>query len=209
MVYESRTYVLHPGKLPEYLAMFSGNAAVQQLLAPHLVGFWVAEGGELNAVHHLWQYEDRTARALARTGLAAQPTMQSFFATAAPLLQRQQSHLMWGDVLAPTSASTPSTPGVFDRVSMPLYPNPMGNEVQRKVQQTLTEGFQAVATLERRLFEQGGPSCELLLMLRSDSLKQRDERWAQVHRLLHDIDFIAAAGYSSQLLLPATFSPWR
>ena len=209
MVYESRTYALSPGRLPEYLSMLHGDTAVLSLLAPHLVGFWIAESGSLNAAHHLWRYEDRTDRARARSSLAAEPAMQRFLSRAAPLLQSQHSSLMQGVVLSPDTPPERSPSGVFDRVSMALHLTSGKNEIQHQVRLILTETFQTIATLERRMFEQGGPSCELLLVLRSDSLAQRDDRWANAHRRLQNVDFVSEAGFSSQLLLPTAFSPWR
>lgn len=206
MIYESRTYLLQPGTVPAYLAMFAGDPAVQQLIAPHLVGFWVAEGGALNTVHHLWKYEDREARALARTSLATQPAMQGLFAKAGPLLHRQSSTLLWGDVVAPGS---PSTPGVFDRVSIAPRPGIDGDAIVRQLSQILADCFQPVATLNRRMFEHVGPNVECLLVLRSDSLQQRDECWSKVVPSLAGIDLLATVHCSTQLLLSTSFSPWR
>lgn len=209
MIIESRRYRLHPGKLQEYLAGFADTPAALDLLRPRLAGFWFAESGELNTVHHLWRYESRAHRAAVRAGWATVPAMAEFVARVMPLLQQQRSEVLDGEVLeAPADASA----GFFDRISVRFRPqaSAAAEGLASCLDQCVAAQFQRVATLRRRQFEAAGPLCELHLVLRSDSLAQRDARWRSVEA---DLSALAAspllACLDSQLLLPAPFSPWR
>lgn len=208
MVIESRCYTLHPGKLQEYLACFSAPC-VLDLLGPRIAGFWYSESGTLNQVHHLWRYESRADRAAVRAGWPGVPAMAEFFSRAMPLLQRQRSHVMGGEVL---DAHGSQTPGVFDRISLGFKPQAgaAAEGLASFLGQCMAAQFERVATLRRLQFEAAGPLCELQLILRSDSLEQRDARWRAVDA---DLSALAAspllATLDSQLLLAAPFSPWR
>jgi hypothetical protein len=208
MIVESRCYTLHPGKLHEYLACFTAPG-VLDLLGPRIAGFWFSESGTLNQVHHLWRYESRADRAAVRAGWPKLPAMAEFFSRAMPLLQRQRSHVMSGEVLqAPDGQGA----GVFDRISLCFQPQ-AGAAAEGHASalgQCLAAQFQRVATLRRLRFESAGPLAEVQFVLRSDSLAQRDGRWRGVEG---DLSRLAAspllASLDSQLLLAAPFSPWR
>ncbi|NDH54359.1 MAG: hypothetical protein EBY24_20825 [Betaproteobacteria bacterium] len=123
MLYESRSYALHPGKLPEYLAAFGGDSEVLAILARRLAGFWITESGQLNGVHHLWRYENRAARAAARAAMAGEPAMGRFFSKVTPLLQTQHSRLLAGQI---AQGNATRTGGVYDRVRLVLRPDAAG-----------------------------------------------------------------------------------
>ncbi len=208
MILEARSYRLHPGKVAEYLALFGRDPEVLPALAPHLAGFWTVEAGELNAVRHLWRYENRAARARARAELAAQPAIQRFFTSVLPLLQHQHSVVLQGDVRQPG----PGTGGVYDRIRLRLRPDAgaPGDALSRELATALANIFDPVACLRRLAFEEAGPLCELQVVVRSDSLEQRDARWVKARGLVDALDYSAAeSAPDCELLLPAPFSPWR
>ena len=207
MIVESRRYVLHPGKLQEYLACFSAQPGVLDLLRPRLRGFWFTESGALNTVHHLWTYESRTDRAAVRASLAATSVMQEFFARVTPMLQEQGSEGFTGSV---QNASGSTARGVFDRLSLLLHPGAGGEALAASLEERLGAQFDCVAALRRRPFETAGPLRELQLVLRSDSLAQRDSRWREIDAAISPLaDSPLVASLDCQLMLPAPFSPWQ
>jgi hypothetical protein len=56
MIYEFRTYTLHPRTLPEFIKRF-GDALEPRLKLSKLAAFWYTEIGPLNQVIHVWPYE--------------------------------------------------------------------------------------------------------------------------------------------------------
>ncbi|MBD3765873.1 MAG: NIPSNAP family protein [Rhodobacterales bacterium] len=70
MIHERRIYRLKPGAGPAYLALLADRGL--PLVTRHLplMGFWLAETGGLNALHHLWSYADWAEREAARAALA-------------------------------------------------------------------------------------------------------------------------------------------
>lgn len=210
MLYESRSYTLHPGKLPEYLSLFTADNAVVDLLRPHLRGFWFTEGGRLNRVHHLWQYESRAARAEARGALARRPEMGAFFGKVTPLLQAQESWMLQGTVAVPVQGSTG---GVFDRLSLDVSAD--GSEATGRAldafASVLGEQFELVADLRGHAFETAGPLRNALFVLRSASLDQRDACWQRATPALQDVAVahLPHTRLETELVLPVPFSPWR
>ena len=95
MIVEERTYTLHPGKVPEYLALYEREGlALQRAALGTLVGYFSTEVGTLNQVVHLWAYQDLEDRSRRRAELLADPDWQAYFARIAPLLQRMESRLL-------------------------------------------------------------------------------------------------------------------
>lgn len=209
MLYESRSYALHPGKLPEYLTSFGGDAEVLAILGRHLAGFWINESGPLNGVHHLWRYESRAARAAARAAMAGEPAMGRFFGKVTPLLQTQHSRLLAGEV---ASGDAARAGGVYDRVRLVLRPDAgeVGERLADALHATLARHFEPVANLRDRMFESAGPLTEALFVLRSASLDERDQHWAKANPALCELGGLGTlANVQSELVLPAAFSPWR
>jgi hypothetical protein len=95
MIVEERTYTLHPGKVPEYLALYEREGlALQRAALGTLVGYFSTEVGTLNQVVHLWAYQDLEDRSRRRAELLADPDWQAYFARVAPLLQAMESRLL-------------------------------------------------------------------------------------------------------------------
>ncbi|MEM7252155.1 MAG: NIPSNAP family protein [Pseudomonadota bacterium] len=70
MIYEFRTYTLHPRCLGEFLKRFS-EALPKREAYSTLSAFWYSEIGPLNQVIHVWGYESLDARAEARASAVA------------------------------------------------------------------------------------------------------------------------------------------
>lgn len=71
MIYELRTYTLHPGKQGEYLKL--SEEIGRKVRGDHygkLEGYWFSEFGTLNQVVHLWSYPDLNERERLRGELA-------------------------------------------------------------------------------------------------------------------------------------------
>ena len=61
MIYEFRTYTIHPRTLPEFLRVF-GEALPAREKHSKLSAFWYTEIGPLNQVIHVWAYDDTEQR---------------------------------------------------------------------------------------------------------------------------------------------------
>ena len=182
---------------------------MQGVLRPRLAGFWFTESGELNTVRHLWRYESRAERAGVRASWAGVPAMADFLARVTPLLQHQSSDVLEGEVLQPPADAAP---GVFDLLGVGFRTSAArgADELAAFVEQRVASLFGRVATLRRRPLEVAGPLCELQLVLRSDSLAERDARWRSAAADLRSLaESPHLASLHGQLLLAAPFSPWR
>ena len=65
MIYEFRTYTLHPRTLPEFLKRWADALEPRLKLSP-LAAFWYTEIGPLNQVIHVWPYENTLERSKIR-----------------------------------------------------------------------------------------------------------------------------------------------
>lgn len=102
MIHEWRSYRLQPGAAAEYLALLAD--AGLPLVTRHLplMGYWLAESGGLNTLHHLWSYADWAEREAARAGLASEPGWtKGFIPRAFPLVVAQENRLLRLDRSAP------------------------------------------------------------------------------------------------------------
>jgi hypothetical protein len=73
MIYEIRTYTLHPGKIRDYEAKFAESYPIREKYSP-LYGFWHTEIGPLNQLVHIWPYESLQQRDDIRKASAADPS---------------------------------------------------------------------------------------------------------------------------------------
>lgn len=95
MIFEWRSYDLGVGKALEYLNLFSREGV--QYATRHLPmgGYWLAESGPLNRIHHLWIYNSLAERDACRAGLAQETGwVQGFMPRGFPLIVRQENRLM-------------------------------------------------------------------------------------------------------------------
>ena len=65
MIYEFRTYTLHPRTLPDVLKRF-GDALERREKFSKLAAFWYTEIGPLNQITHVWPYENAQERSRIR-----------------------------------------------------------------------------------------------------------------------------------------------
>ncbi len=65
MIYEFRTYTLHPRTLPEFIKRWVPMIEKRQTYSK-LAAFWYTEIGPLNQVIHVWPYEDALERSKIR-----------------------------------------------------------------------------------------------------------------------------------------------
>jgi hypothetical protein len=95
MIFEWRSYDLLPGRAVEYLSAFACDGVAQATRHLPLGGYWLAETGVLNRIHHLWIYADLAERDACRAGLGAEAGwVQGFIPRAFPLVLRQENRLM-------------------------------------------------------------------------------------------------------------------
>lgn len=70
MIYEFRTYTLHPRTMPDFLKGF-GAALPRRLELSPMAAFWHTEIGPLNQVVHVWPYNDIAERTRIRAAAIA------------------------------------------------------------------------------------------------------------------------------------------
>jgi hypothetical protein len=101
MIIEERDYLLHPGKVPEFLKLYETECfPVQTRILGNLIGFFTSEIGELNHVVHLWGYSSLDERARRRALLFQDEGFQAYFGKVKPLIMT-----MTNRILVPTSFS--------------------------------------------------------------------------------------------------------
>lgn len=107
MLVEQRTYTTHPGKVPEYLALYEAEGLpIQRRILGRLVGYYRGEIGALNQVVHLWAFTDLLEREQRRALMLADPDFQAYVHKMMPLLQAQESR-----ILRPAPFFTPTWQG--------------------------------------------------------------------------------------------------
>ncbi|TXL73311.1 NIPSNAP family protein [Vineibacter terrae] len=96
MIYELRTYTLHPGTMPKYLELAEkvGRPARGDNYGLNH-GYWTSEFGQLNQIWHLWSYPSADERARLRAELQKNEQWTKAYVPAIrPLLQRQDLRLL-------------------------------------------------------------------------------------------------------------------
>jgi hypothetical protein len=95
MIHEWRTYRLKPGAAGQYLGLFAERGL--PLVTKHLplMGYWLAETGPLNVIHHLWSYTDWSEREARRAALSRESEwIDGFIPDAFTLVEEQQNRLL-------------------------------------------------------------------------------------------------------------------
>ncbi len=95
MIHEWRSYRLKPGAAAEYLGLLADRGL--PLVTTHLplLGYWLAESGRLNCIHHLWAYADWEEREARRAALAQEDGWTRGFVPAAfALVEAQENRLL-------------------------------------------------------------------------------------------------------------------
>lgn len=95
MIHEWRSYRLKPGAAIPYLELLAdyGLPFVSRHLP--LMGYWLAETGPLNTIHHLWSYADWAEREACRAALAKEDEwVKGFIPKAFALVEEQQNRIL-------------------------------------------------------------------------------------------------------------------
>ncbi|KAK0264058.1 hypothetical protein LTR48_005810 [Friedmanniomyces endolithicus] len=92
-VFELRSYTLHPGNLLEWETHWQkGLAARREVMEG--VGAWFVQIGDLNVVHHLWQFADLEERRARREQSWSVPGWGETVHRTVPLIQKMNSRIM-------------------------------------------------------------------------------------------------------------------
>jgi len=96
MIVEERCYVLHAtSSTQDYLTIFRRDGLeIQQSTLGGLIGYYVSEVGELNAIVSLWHYETFEERQKRRTQLAEKPQWQAYLKQVRPMIKSMHNKLM-------------------------------------------------------------------------------------------------------------------
>lgn len=94
MIYEHRTYRVHPGQAAAFLAFYETEGLPIISKYARLFGCWSTESGVLNSVLFIWAYDDFGHRTGQRAKLAADPAWQAFIPKLLPYLVHQESFFL-------------------------------------------------------------------------------------------------------------------
>ena len=95
MLYDLRTYTLHPGKTKQYMEIYVAEALPVQLEhLGRLVGYFTSEVGPLNQAIHIWAYADAGDRDARRERMFSDDRFARAAEKLYPLIQSQQNVLM-------------------------------------------------------------------------------------------------------------------
>lgn len=95
MIIDERTYTLHPGKVPEYVALYDreGNAIQFGHLGEPVGWFWT-DVGTLNQIVHMWRYENYADREKRRAAMMGDPDWKAFLAKVTPLIVTMENRIL-------------------------------------------------------------------------------------------------------------------
>jgi hypothetical protein len=129
MIYEFRTYTLHPGKTAAYLDLVENvGLPARGDSCGTCMGYWTAEFGMLNQVWHLWRYDSLNDRARLRAQLTQNARWTTeFVPNVQPLLMRQDIRF-----LSPVKdVNPPKSPGgVYELRIYRMHPGKAGGWAQ-------------------------------------------------------------------------------
>ncbi len=95
VIIDARTYACYPGKLPEFLAIYtSAGMPIQWPILGEPLAILTTDVGTLNEVVFWWRYDDSGDRDRRRSQLAAAPGWQSYLEVALPLLRTQSNCIL-------------------------------------------------------------------------------------------------------------------
>lgn len=95
MIHEWRTYRLKTGAATEYLSLLYDHGLPFVTRHLPLTGYWLAESGPLNVIHHLWSYADWAEREASRTALAQEEQWtKGFLPKAFALVEEQENRFL-------------------------------------------------------------------------------------------------------------------
>jgi len=111
VIYELRSYQLHPGGVPSYLDFFEQTGLPIISRYAELVGYFRTETGLLNRIVHLWRYRDRMHRSVQRAALLADSAWQTVFLPRAMSLLVDQNSIIMDPAEFSPDPLTPSAEG--------------------------------------------------------------------------------------------------
>lgn len=96
MIIDHRTYTAYPGKLNDFIKVYSEQGfEIQKGHLGTCIGWYISmDIGELNQAIHLWQYQDLADRATRRAKMNADPKWQAYIVKATPFLQRMENKII-------------------------------------------------------------------------------------------------------------------
>lgn len=95
MIYDVRTYVLHPGKLPEYFRLYQAEGlAVQVKYLGDPFAYFQSHIGVQHQILHIWAYQSFDDRESRRAKLTADPAWQAYLGKILPLIQTMENKIM-------------------------------------------------------------------------------------------------------------------
>ena len=104
MIVDLRTYRIKPGKMPQELDLYAKHGLAAQVghLGPPLA-YLHGESGDINALVHLWAFDDAADRARKRAAMMSDPEWQTYLKLAgeAGFLVDQRNSLMVPASFAP------------------------------------------------------------------------------------------------------------
>lgn len=105
LLVEERCYRLKPAYAPaQFLDIYTSTGAMelQKRVLGNMLGYFVTEVGELNALVHLWGYESFEDRARRRAQLRDEPLWQEYLRQILPMLDGMSNRLMVPTEFSPT-----------------------------------------------------------------------------------------------------------
>lgn len=101
MIYEIRTYRVHPGRAAEFLKIYQDQGLGIISRYAKLIGCWTTDVGTLNSVVFIWAYEDAGHRGGQRARLAQDAEWQRFVPSILPFLAHQENALLTPTAFSP------------------------------------------------------------------------------------------------------------
>ena len=94
MIIEKRTYTMHPGMLPAFLALYEAEGLALHTKYLPLLGYFVSDIGVLNQVITMWGYDSMAQRDELRTQLYADPAWIAFGPKTTAYIQKMESAIL-------------------------------------------------------------------------------------------------------------------
>ena len=103
MIFEMRTYTLHPGQVANYLRIYEAEGfPTQSRILGRLIGYYSTEIGNVNQVVHLWGYDSFEERTRRRAALFADPVWLAYIPKVVGMIAAQESKILSPARFSPT-----------------------------------------------------------------------------------------------------------
>lgn len=103
MIFEHRTYRVHPGQAPALLTLYEREGLPIISRYAKLIGCWTTDSGVLNSVIFIWAYDDLAARTTRRAELSRDEEWKVFVPKMLPYLVHQESSFLVPASFSPLS----------------------------------------------------------------------------------------------------------